>query len=256
MSDISSVVLVLAIVFMVVSLVFVIFIIFHNKKMIEHKTKITEMELERSRQNLRDSIEIQENDLAKLGADLHDELGPTLSAVKLKINSLANGSSAHQEEFAQLKSMLDHTIYNVRTLSHALYPNALKEFGLVNAVNELIKRLSSLTDIRFTVEMDPAANELPYPVQLSLYRIIQEFYNNSLKHSDCTEIKLNLALQHNTIALDLSDNGKGFTAAEKQQEGLGLKNMRMRAEAINATFQLTSEKEKGAILQVRRQLHG
>lgn len=255
MSDLTSVVLVLSIVFMVVSLVFIVFIVFHNKKMIEHQTKITEMELERSRQNLRDSIEIQENDLAKLGADLHDELGPTLSAVKLKINSLANGSANHQEEFTQLKSMIDHTIYNVRTLSHALYPNALKEFGIVNAVNDLIKRLSTLTEIHFIVQMDPAANTLPYPVQLSLYRIIQEFYNNSLKHSDCTEITLNLSLQNDIIALDLSDNGKGFIAVEKQQEGLGLKNMRMRAEAINATFQLTSEKEKGAILQVRRQLH-
>ena len=91
MTDVITTFLMLTIVFFVVSLVFIVFIVFHNKKMIQHRNKINEMELAKARQDLRDSIEIQEKDLAKLGADLHDELGPTLSAVKLKINSLNTG---------------------------------------------------------------------------------------------------------------------------------------------------------------------
>lgn len=255
MSDVFTVFLMLTLVFFVVSLVFIVFIIFHNKKMLQHKNKINEMEMARIRQDLRDSIEIQEKDLAKLGADLHDELGPTLSAVKLKINSLPTGQAIQTDELQQLKSMIDHTIYNVRTLSHALYPNALKQFGIADAVRDLIKRLSSLATVTFTSNVDPEANTLDYNVQLSFYRIIQEFFNNSLKHSDCTAITLDLHLTNDTVQLKLTDNGKGFDLTPEMQAGLGMKNMRMRAESIDATFLMQAEKNKGTILQVSRQRH-
>jgi signal transduction histidine kinase len=256
MSDQATVIFMLTFLFFVISLVFILFVVFLSRKMIQHRKKIAAMELAKVKQDLRDSLEIQEKDLEKLGADLHDELGPTLSAVKLKINSLSSNSPIPPADLQQLRSMLDHTIYNVRTLSHALYPNALKEFGMVNAVQDLIKRLSTLTDVQFSTEIDPEANKLDYNIQLSLYRIIQEFFNNSLKHSGCSQINLHLDINDQAVTLELSDNGKGFEMTGGQKEGLGLKNMRMRAESIDATFQWLSEKEKGAILQVRRQLYG
>ena len=255
MNQPAVVYLIVSLMFLIISLVFILFIIFHTRKMVEHKTRMAEMELAKSKQDLKDSIEIQEKERSRIGSDLHDELGPTLSAVKLKINSVTNGKSLEEPEWNQLRDMIDQTITNVRSLSHELYPNTLKTFGLNEAIQELIKRLGALTPVHFHARMDPAARTLEYDVQLSLYRIIQEFFNNSLKHSDCSEIQLELRVLPHTISLDLSDNGKGFASGQTPEEGLGLKNMRMRAEAINASFQFHAEKDKGTSLHVRRNLN-
>ncbi len=218
----------------------------------EHTAKVAEMELAKSKQDLKDSIEIQEIERAKLGADLHDELGPTLSAVKLKVNSITSGASLKEEEIRNLTEMIDQTIINVRSLSHELYPNTLKEFGLPDAIQELLKRISMMTSVRFKTEVDSRVGDLDYPVQLGFYRIIQEFCNNSLKHSQCDEIELKLTFKESDLYLEIRDNGKGFIQNEKSSAGLGMKNMRMRAESINATFQLTSSPENGTGLQIVR----
>ncbi len=246
--------LILSLMFLVISVVFIFFIVFHNKKMLEHTNRLAQMEIAKSKQDLKDSIAIQEMERSKIGADLHDDLGPTLSAVKLKINSISTGNTLREADWVQIRSMIDQTIYNVRTLSHTLYPNTLKEFGLVDAVREMIARIAGLTNVAFIANIDPSANKLEYPVQLSLYRIIQEFINNSLKHSHCTEIHIQLLSGPGEIAMDLSDNGKGFAGDPDKHEGLGLKNMRMRAEAINAAFQLESKKDKGTSLKITRNL--
>lgn len=112
-----------------------------------------------------------------------------------------------------------------------------------------------MTTVHFIANVDPQANSLDYNIQLSLYRIIQEFFNNALKHSECTEIVLDLHLTGDAIKLQLTDNGKGFDMKPEDRAGLGMKNMRMRAESIDATFQFLAEKNKGVILQVSRQLH-
>jgi signal transduction histidine kinase len=254
MSDQATVFFIITLLFLIMSLVFVLFFIFHNRKMIEHKTRLAEIELAKSKQDLKDSIEIQEKDMAKLGADLHDELGPTLSAVKLKINSISNGTPLQEHEIKQLRDMIDHTINNVRTLSHTLYPNTLKEFGLKDAIRELIKRISTITPVSFTTHVDEGSGRLDFNTQLSLYRIIQEFINNSLRHSGCTAISVRLTLTPQEVNLELTDNGRGFNSEQILKDGLGIKNMRMRAESIQATFQLESEKNKGAVLRVSRNL--
>lgn len=252
MTQETTVYFTITLLFLIMSLVFVLFFVFHNKKMLQHKAKLAEIELARSKQNLIDTIEIQEKEMARLGMDLHDELGPTLSAVKLKINALGQTGIMKKEDLTQLRDMMDHTISNVRNLSHTLYPNTLSEFGLSDAIHELVKRIDSVSSIEFEVRIAKDTDALDFTTQLSLYRITQEFINNSIKHSGCSKLTIQVTVDQQGFLLLLADNGKGYLLDAKSNGGLGLKNMRMRSESIHAVFAVESAPGAGMTVQVGR----
>ncbi|MBP7821852.1 MAG: hypothetical protein KA010_02935 [Saprospiraceae bacterium] len=250
MNNNAEVYFVLSLLFLVISMVFILFIVFHNKKMMEHQKKLRDIEIAKSKQDLRDAIAIEEKERARLGADIHDDLGPTLSAVKLKINSMKPNQPLAETELSQVKEMINQTIVNIRSLSHSLYPNTLKEFGLKEALLEMFRRISSMTHITIDADISDDTDILNFEEQLSLYRIVQEFCTNSIKHANCSHIFLSLLCSNSHIKLNANDNGNGPSFNGFSKEGLGIKSMRMRAESINATFKLESDVKKGTALTI------
>ena len=220
------------------------FFIFHNRKMIENKDEIQRLELEKAKKILVDSIEIQESERARIGADIHDDLGPTMSAMKLKINRLSVDKPNTERDLDQLKMMIDETIKSMRGISHSLYPSTLEKYGLKAAIEELAKRVNN-SEFKIETSINPNVDEFSFHTKINLYRILQEFCNNSIKYSECSEIKIKIHEEDQITKVDVSDNGVGFDLNEKTNSGLGLRNMKMRAEAINYSFVLNSAPEKG-----------
>ena len=227
---------------------FVGFLIFHNKQMIQNRDEIQSLELEKAKKTLVDAIEIQEAERSRIGSDIHDDLGPTLSAVKLKINNLKSEDPKTQRNITQLKEMVDETIKSVRSLSHSLYPNTLEKYGLHNALTELAQRIDT-NELKMNSSITEEVTKLTFYQQINLYRIIQEFCNNSIKYSGCSVITLDISKNTHSYIVDISDNGSGFNR-ETNEGGLGLKNMKMRAEAINFEAEFTSEIGKGTTLKL------
>ena len=225
------------------------FFVFHNKKMIENKDEIQRLELEKAKKILVDSIEIQESERARIGADIHDDLGPTMSAMKLKINRLSIEKPNTKRDLDQLKMMVDETIKSMRSISHSLYPSTLEKYGLKAAIEELSNRVKG-EDLTINTEIVPEIDALDFHTRINLYRIIQEFCNNSIKYSKCSEIRINIHEQDKVFHVNASDNGTGFDLNEKTKSGLGLRNMKMRAEAINYNFALSSTPGQGTQIKL------
>lgn len=238
----GAVVVILASITMVLFCMFFVgFAIFHNRKMIANHKKVQELEREKSRKNLINAIEIQEQERQRMGADIHDDLGPTMVAIKLKLSRLSEKTAPNEKDLAMLNEMVEETITNVRGLSQSMYPNTLERYGLVDAINEMAARMQSASGVSMEHEINPKVEELSELEKLSIYRIVQEFCNNSLKHSQCDHIKIDILEQGGIYTVEIKDNGNGFSQHELTNPGLGLKNMEMRSKAINFDFDLQSD---------------
>lgn len=195
-------------------------------------------------------IATQEKERKRLSYDLHDSLGQELNAVKMYINSLAvmdASSEEYKEAFETCKNIVDISLETIRNISFDLMPKALEQGGLIHALNELANRLDKVCDIEYNfpkIKLDMDKEN-----QIIIYRIVQEFINNSLKYSPNSKIKFNLSRKKKMLNLSIEDNGKGFNF-ETVKYGNGIFNMKTRLEALNAKYDFGSIINKGTYLKL------
>ncbi|MDF2449507.1 MAG: histidine kinase [Bacteroidota bacterium] len=200
--------------------------------------------------DLRIAISSQEKERKRLAYDLHDSLGQELNAVKMYINSLVlmdTSSETFIETFESCKSILDNSLDTIRNISFDLMPKALEHGGLIQAISEFVKRLSLIAEIEYNfpklkIYLSPES-------QINLFRIIQEFVNNSLKHANRSKIKIHLIRRKKNIILSITDYGKGFKMSEKK-DGNGIFNIKTRLHALNAEYNFGSDINKGTYLKL------
>jgi signal transduction histidine kinase len=191
-------------------------------------------------------IDTLENERRRIASDLHDELGPLLSAVKLQINNIETATGEDQLLVAKSSGHIDSIIQKLREISNNLMPNTLLRKGLKNAVEELAdtyKKLSAL-EIRFICEQEI---RLDQNKEINIYRIVQEVLHNTIKHSGATLLLISLRKEENRVLLATSDNGKGFDYFLKSKElkGLGLRNLQSRTEVMGGELVCNSQPGKG-----------
>lgn len=195
-------------------------------------------------------IATQEEERKRLANDLHDSLGQEMNAIKMYVNSLAvmdRTTDAYQFALITLTEIIDHSIDSIRHISFNLMPKALDSGGLINAITELVSKINLLCDIKYNYP-DFELN-LNKEQEINLFRIIQEFINNSLKHNSKCKIEINLNIENNMLFLKMKDNGNGFKFDEVKQ-GHGLHNIKTRLNALNAQYTFESIINKGTILNI------
>jgi PAS domain S-box-containing protein len=178
-------------------------------------------------QILKISSIVEEEERKKLAYELHDSVGPILSAVKMHLQKVCNNLPETQEYYLKdILNYLDEAINNIRNISNSLISKSLKEFGLQKSIMQHIQRYNNLkTNITFKYN---CSKERFAPFfENFIYRISTELVNNGIKHSDATEIALSIEEKDNFITITYSDNGKGFDfnenlILENNKNGLGL----------------------------------
>lgn len=194
---------------------------------------------------------LQENERKHLSNELHDELGQTVTA--LKIEAMALSRSKDQQMFKdnlpRLNKAVDHIYEAVYRLMNQLRPRLLEELGLVNALTtgQLPAMLKNAT-IRYTTDISPLLLQLPQELQTTLFRACQEGITNVIKHSNASECKLQINLIEDNVELLLTDNGTVKTTAKSGK--FGLQGIEDRVTAYGGTFRFISDSD-GASLSVR-----
>ncbi|NBY24965.1 MAG: sensor histidine kinase [Chitinophagaceae bacterium] len=193
---------------------------------------------------------------ARIAADLHDDLGPLLAAIKFRVGLLSPSSSEDQEEIKQSVDHLDEAIQRLRKISNNLLPTALERKGLVDAVYELINQAMRVKNITIEFEYDtfPALSK---DYEVHFYRIIQESLSNCLKHANATNLRIALTSKDNVINLQIIDNGKGLPANFSLEgiSGRGLIGLKNRASIMGGELLIHSHPEKGTILEFEIPIH-
>lgn len=181
----------------------------------------------------------QESEKAKLSRELHDGVGQLLTGLTRRLQSLSN----EQPEFQDLAQLAEMALADVRQLSRLMSPTILDDLGLVPAIKWLTRSLFTQEECQCECEFNFAA-ELSSDTSILIFRIVQEALVNIIKHAQATQAKVILSSHHQTIRLDIIDNGVGFEDISVEK-GIGLNSMQDRAQAFNADLVIHSKVDKG-----------
>lgn len=202
---------------------------------------------------LQKTIEIQEKERARIAEDIHDDLGPILSSIKIYSGLLfsKNKNQKDKKEYAlKIQELVDSAIKNTRTISNNLMPNALKDYGLINAIGLFCETLNKTNFLKINYTYDNF--ELDKTQEIVIYRVLTELINNSLKHSGCSIIDLEIRKRENEkLWIYYKDNGCGLKhhAKDKKRDGRGLSNIFNRLASINAQYSLFEDDGFGLIIK-------
>jgi len=193
-------------------------------------------------------LEVQEQTMQTIGADLHDNIGQLLSLTSLTLNSVEVEHPKKAKE--KVDAAIDLTLRSIkemRLLGKLLQGDQLVVLGLPEAIRYEIAWMERSGKYKVTFLEDgdaPAAAN--HDKDLILFRILQEILNNIIKHAAATRIQIKLNFESPGLQLEVKDNGKGFTAESKDgQLGMGLNNIHKRAAIIGAEVSIASRPGKG-----------
>jgi len=187
-----------------------------------------------------------EKERARIASDLHDELGPYLSAAKLRINSLDVNSEEDNQHLKKINEHLDIIIHRMREISADLMPNTLIRKGLTFGIQEFISNISKPPVLKIHFD---AGKDIFYSANMliHLYRIVQEIIHNTVKHAGASELKIELSNLRNMVVLLTEDNGVGFdyNTVLMEKQGLGLRSLLSRVEIMGGEMFIESQLNKG-----------
>jgi signal transduction histidine kinase len=216
-------------------------------------------ELEKHHQLIATQLVLQgeETERSRLARDLHDGLGGLLSGVKLTLSNIKGNvvlSSESVIQYDKALAMLDSSIKELRRVAHNMMPESLVKFGLKDALGDFCNNLEN-KQIPINYQCFGEESRFDPKIEISLYRIAQELINNAFKHSQATELLVQLVQEKDRVNLTVQDNGKGFDPVIlKTSKGAGIANIRSRVESLRGRLDLVSEPDKGTEISIEFKL--
>jgi signal transduction histidine kinase len=219
--------------------IFLIITLLRNQKL--------KVNLERD-QTLKD-IQLLENERARIAADLHDDLGSLISAIKLNLECLNTINHPENDVIIEKTALyIDSTMQKIRDISNDLMPKILEQNGLIPAVTDFINMLDAKSKAKIKL-INNISNEssISKEVKTHIFRIIQELLNNAVKHANASEINLLLTLINNTIKIKINDNGVGFNEQSEisKMKSNGLRNILRRTQLMDGKLILDTGINEG-----------
>mgnify|MGYP000554262654 CR=1 FL=1 len=235
-------VLILLLLVVVIIILFVAFLKRKNKLIQEQEEARLAYEKELSEVQ----IEIREETLRNISWELHDNIGQLMTLAKIQVQ-LGKEKPEGLEEAADT---IGKGIDELRTLSKSINPEALKSLNLRDAVGLEISRFNRMGFITATLRISGESFSLGAENELIVFRILQEFFSNTIKHSRASELAVHLAYKEDVLLINALDNGVGFSDSA-DFSGIGMRNMKNRAKFINAQLQISSTPEHGTKLRLQ-----
>ncbi len=224
---------------------------FTNKRKLQN-LKISELEKDKQLLAIDAMLKGQEEERGRIAKDLHDGLGGLLSGTKLsfinmKENLLLTPENAIQ--FEKSLSMLDTTIADLRKVAHNLMPESLVKFGLNDALKDFCSSIQLASNITVDYQKIGLDRKIGNTAETFMYRIIQELVNNAVKHSQATEILVQIAFANDKIVLTVEDNGTGYDKSQITT-GDGLDNIAYRVKYLNGTIDTLTTASNGTSVTI------
>jgi two-component system CheB/CheR fusion protein len=210
----------------------------------------------RTRLLLRHIVTAQEDERRRVARDLHDQLGQRVTALRLGLDRLAQGSTAadFDRQLTAIRETAGQLDGEVSFLAWELRPAALDDLGLVAALEQYVVEWSRHYGIEAAFHAD--ALRLDADLEVSLYRIAQEALNNVVKHAQASRVEVLIEARPGEVVLIVEDNGVGFSPEEVTGRGLGLLGVSERASLVGGSLEIESNSGAGATVFVRIPLGG
>lgn len=236
----------------IIILVLIIVLIITSYRSYKHKQLAEQRKIQQNaeRKVLDAVIETEYKERKRFAEDLHDSLGVLLSTLRLYTNEIddSNTTEERQNLIEQSNSLLDDAIANARNISNNIMPAALKNNGLEVAIRSFCDKINSSGNIKIDVQSINFKKHYKNTVEITIYRILTEMINNTLKHAEATRIDISLTEKTNKLFVTYKDNGKGFDYGSiigSPEKGMGLDNTISRINSIGGKCTIESKKGKG-----------
>jgi signal transduction histidine kinase len=251
--EVQIMVLVVTIIIIVLAASVVIFFSYFQKKKIAYILKQREIQQRFEEEINKSKLEIQEQSLQHISWEIHDNVGQLLSVAKMQLNMIQYSLPTEQQSsIIETSEIVGKSLQELRDLAKSLNPEKIKNLGLIESVKNEFNRYKRLNFLVTELTIEGDEYSLNNKKEIILFRIIQEFCNNTMKYAKAKNLKAKLVFNSKDLLIKIEDDGIGFNVADEStnQKGIGLLNMKSRAELINAKFKLTSQENVGTKLYI------
>lgn len=232
------------------------FIYSYNRKQRENLTEQINLKTQFSQILLQSQLEIQEQTLKNIGEEIHDNIGQVLSLAKLNLNMLPTVSDeATQQKITNTKELVSKAIVDLRGLSRSLDTDFIQDLGLQQAIEYELDMIRKTGTHNTVLEVEGVAFRFDKQKELIAFRIVQEVFNNIIKHAKANKIFVKANYETDNLQLTVIDNGQGVDLSPLNENdhssfGLGIRNMHNRAKLIGADFNMSSTLGKGTEVKI------
>jgi two-component system, NarL family, sensor kinase len=227
---------------------------YQNKQKLQQQ-KISELEIKQQLNATAAVLKGEEQERTRLAKDLHDGLGGMLSGIKYSFNAMKGNlimTPDNAQAFERSMDMLDSSIKEMRSVAHNMMPEALVKFGLDTALKDFCNDINISGALQVAYQSNGIANEkIEQTTAITIYRIVQELLNNSMKHAAAANAIVQVVKNSNQISVTVEDDGKGFDKAIlKQPIGMGWGNIMSRVEFLKGKIDVDSQKDNGTSVHI------
>ncbi len=206
-------------------------------------------------------ISLLERDRHKLAMELHDQIGQSLTSVKMDVEMLAKrikgADQKSREQIRGIEKRIAASIREVKNICHGLRPSTLDTIGLIPSIQMLVDDIKKHKDVQAEIYIKNLSSRLDPEKEITIYRIVQEALNNIAKHANAGNIFINLVVRNNVISLSVEDDGIGFDSEgvlkknrEEEKGALGILIMKERVAQHKGDFYIESQVGKGTLVLV------
>jgi signal transduction histidine kinase len=234
------------------------FLFHYRKKKMLHMRETELLNKKHLQELLTNQLEMKRQTMEFIGAEIHDSVGQKLTLASLYAQQLWQRNSYPQEneQLQTIGTILNETLVELRNLSKNLIDENRQNHNLETLLQHECERINASGLCRVVLSTLPGSSELQPQQKNVLLRITQEFMQNSLKYSQCSNIHVSTGMQNNVFSLCATDDGVGFDMHETEysRKGIGISNIRRRADSIGAELIFSSTIGKGTKLELQLKL--
>ena len=253
-NQIVSIILIAIGLLFLMSVAIVLFFYFSRKRIIKSELEKANLEIDHHKKMLQSVIVTQEEERKRIAQDMHDAISSKLNVVSLNESILTEEDITIEESNkvgASILKITNTVLDSSRKIAHDLLPPTLDKFGLRAAIEELCEEICETKRYKPNYQLEYTEGFLKPNDELHVFRILQELFNNTIKHSDATEITLILKTEENNLSLLYQDNGKGFNIESiKKAKGLGMSGIENRVVILNGILEIESQLGAGIKINI------
>ncbi len=225
----------------VLALTIIAFVLLYQRRLLGQQQKLEAERLQHQQGLLKAALEAQEAERKRIGRDLHDDIGSMIATARLFVQQTQGQSAESKTLMNQADDILIETVKSLHVITQDLVPTILHQLGLVEAIDALCDTIRKNAELQLEFQAEEGIHIAPQPA-LHLYRIVQELFNNTLKHAEASRIDILLRRTLTHLHLRFQDDGKGMQApSSAPSSGLGLKNIESRLSLLSGEIRISSE---------------
>jgi signal transduction histidine kinase len=236
-----TIIIVGSVFFLLVAVGIIVLLLIYQKRQLHFILEKQQLSNQFQKELLTTRLEAQEDTLHQLSRELHDNIGQLLSSSKLLIGVTRRALTNPMEELKLAEETVAKALTELRAMSKSLNKDWLERFNFIDNLTAEAKRINATKEFDMTIR-HPEIINLPSERQLVLFRIVQEAFQNSLKHGKASHINILVEQKDAYITVRIEDNGNGFDVSDNSLLGVGMINIKNRAQLLGGSAQWQSSR--------------